>query len=62
MWVADKCTLILTEGDSAKALAVSCCVTVHSFLALKLALLGFTLYDFRLYSLYYSCHEASYAA
>ena len=46
MWVVDKCTLILTEGDSAKALAVSCCVIVQSILALKLALLGFTLYDF----------------
>ena len=46
MWVADKCILILSEGDSAKALAVSCCVTVQSILALKLALLGFTLYDF----------------
>ena len=43
---SDKCTLILTEGDSAKALAVSCCVIIQSILALKLALLGFTLYDF----------------
>ena len=43
---SDKCTLILTEGDSAKALAVSCCVIVLGLLALKLALLGFTLYDF----------------
>ena len=43
---SDKCTLILTEGDSAKALAVSCCAIMHSILALKLALLGFTLYDF----------------
>ena len=46
MWVANKCTLILTEGDSTKALAVSCCVTMQSILALKLDLLGFTLYDF----------------
>ena len=46
MYAADKCTLVLTEGDSAKAHAVSCCVTVQSILALKLALLGFTLYDF----------------
>ena len=47
---SDKCTSILTEGDSAKALAVSCCVIVQSILALKLALLGFTLYDFWRYS------------
>ena len=42
---SDKCTLILTEGDSAKAVAVSC-VIVQSILALTLSLLGFTLYDF----------------
>ena len=44
--MADKCTLVLTEGNSAKAHTVRCCVTVQSILALKLALLGFTLYDF----------------
>nr|POE91889.1 dna topoisomerase 2 [Quercus suber] len=43
---SDKCTLILTEGDSAEALAVSCYVIVQSILALKLALMGFTFYDF----------------
>ena len=47
---SDKCTLILTEGDSAKAVAVSCCVIVQSISALKLSLLGFTLYDFWHYS------------
>ena len=37
---SDKCTLILTEGDSAKALAVSCCHCAEYF-SIKVSSIGF---------------------
>ena len=43
---SDKFTLILTEGDSAKALAVSCRVIMQCILASKLTPLCFTLNEF----------------